>query len=149
MGMLYLSVVFESGSVKKLTNALSTCKKRPVNCGSIETAVSRGRHLIDGFVQNSVRQETERDKAETLTGTLCEQSECVMESAEREAYTRRASHVFKTQARGLRKADSTRMKLKTPKINFLVSFWGSCLYTNNFPHMYTTQLLDLQTYRHP
>jgi len=94
-GHAYLSVVFESGSVKKLTNALSTCKKRPVNCGSIETAVSRGRHLIDGFVQNSVRQETERDKAETLTGTLCDTSECVDGECREEAYTRRASHVLK------------------------------------------------------
>ena len=50
-GMLCLSMVFESGSVKKSMNALSTCKKRLANCGSIETVVSRGRHLIDGFVE--------------------------------------------------------------------------------------------------
>ena len=50
-GMLYLSVVFESSSVKKLMNALSTCQKRLTNCRSTETAVSSGRHLINGFVQ--------------------------------------------------------------------------------------------------
>jgi len=72
-------------------------QKSLVNCRSIETAVSRGRHLTHRwFCSNSVRQETECDKAEMGRGPTCDMSECVMESAaEREAYTWRASHILK------------------------------------------------------
>ena len=96
-GMLYLSVVFESGLVKKSMIALSTCKKRLANCRSIGTAVSRGRHLIDGFVQTVWGKKQSMTKQRWGRGlTLCNMSECVMESAaEREAFTQRASHVLK------------------------------------------------------
>jgi len=144
--MLYPSVVLSLAQLK-IDECIEYMQKEAGELQEYWDCSFERKHLIDGlFKQCEARNRVWQSRA--LTGTLCDTSECVMESAaEREPILGGLIHI-KTWARGLWKVDSARMKLKTLKLTHTFGFLlGSRLYTNNFLYMYTTQLLDLQTYR--
>jgi len=121
-GMLYLSVVFES-SWLKIDECIEYIKKRRKNCGVLRLAVLRGRHLIDGFVQQCEQKQSMTKQNRGGFSHCATWVSCVME---REAYTW-GPCMIKTQVRGLQKVHSKDESWKNFEINthFLVSIHGS------------------------